>query len=126
MAEAEGTTADVETGMHETMMETNNTSDASNHTMDDEKYDGGYEDDEMSGDGMRYKISMDGMEFEMEQSEAYGGDQLTTEMKFDQYFMNGLDNLNAKGNNAPPCGPGETACSDMFEQSCCTHVIMTD
>jgi len=68
---------------------------------------------------------MDGMEIEVTQEKAYGGDQLTSMMKFDEYFMYGIDNLGGDGNNAPPCGPGvESQC--MEGKSCCSHVLMTD
>lgn len=64
---------------------------------------------------------------------AYGGDQVTSQVKFDEYFAYGIDNVGGEGNNAPPCGPGdEQVCQELVYQqggshkSCCAHVVMTD
>lgn len=53
-------------------------------------------------------IDMDGVNIDAKMSEPkFGGDQLTTEMKFDKYMLYGVDNVGGKGNGAPPCGPGD-------------------
>lgn len=60
----------------------------------------------------------------------YGGHQMTTEMKFDQYFLYSIDNFGGKGNNAPPCGPhaNNDYCAESSNsgETCCTHVVMWD
>lgn len=49
-------------------------------------------------------------------------------MKFDKYYMYGIDNMGGKGNGAPGCGPGIDECSKLVnsKESCCAHVLMTD
>lgn len=51
-------------------------------------------------------------------------------MKFDKYFMHGIDSLGTTDNSAPDCGPstadGSDPCMEEFGNSCCTHVVMTD
>lgn len=54
---------------------------------------------------------------------------MTTEMKFDNYFMYAIDNMGGQGNGAPPCGPMDgNFCAEYTngEANCCTHVVMTD
>ena len=49
-------------------------------------------------------------------------------MKFDRFFMYGMDNLDSKGNNAPKCGPKYTDCRRITggSESCCVHAVLTD
>ena len=51
-------------------------------------------------------------------------------MKFDQYYLYGMDNIDGKNNSAPHCGPGHVkdACKKTLnsKKSCCAHVVMTD
>ena len=60
----------------------------------------------------------------------YGGQQLTTEMKFDKYFLYSIDNIGGSSNGAPPCGSdaGIDHCTESSHggETCCTHVIMWD
>jgi len=61
----------------------------------------------------------------------YEGTQISSEMKFDKFFLYGMDNIDAKDNSAPGCGPsngGKDPCKDITgsENTCCTHVVMTD
>ena len=78
------------------------------------------------------RVEGDGYDIKLTESEAMGGTQLTSEAKFDKYFMYGIDNMDSTGNNAPPCGPGFDPMNDPCkaivgeEDTCCTHVVMTD
>ena len=61
----------------------------------------------------------------------HDGMQISSEMKFDKFFLYGMDNIDAKNNSAPGCGPsngGRDPCKDITgsENTCCTHVVMTD
>lgn len=60
----------------------------------------------------------------------YGGNQVTTEMKFDNYFLYSIDNFGGSENGAPPCGPDADYdhCADSTKsgESCCTHIVMSN
>lgn len=58
-------------------------------------------------DGQTYSIGGDGYNVKIKQGKANGGDKLTSEMKFDNYFMYGVDEMGTKGNSAPSCQPGK-------------------
>ena len=50
---------------------------------------------------------MDDYDIKVKTSEGKnGGSEMTTEMKFDNYYMYGIDSMGGKGNSAPICGPG--------------------
>ena len=59
----------------------------------------------MGSEGSSFKVDMDGVEVKVTQREVMDGQELTSEMKFDQYFMYGIDNMDTDGSTAPPCGP---------------------
>lgn len=55
---------------------------------------------------------------------------MTSEMKFDKYFLYGIDNMGGQGNGAPEtCSGGQDdPCKNLVGsgKSCCAHVVMTD
>ena len=55
---------------------------------------------------------------------------MTHELKFDKYFMYGIDQMDAQGQITHICGPGaeEDLCkkSVMSQSSCCTQIISVD
>lgn len=78
-------------------------------------------------------IEGDGYEISMSQDKKWDGDQLISVMKFDRYFMYGIDNMGATGNGAPDCGSGQkgsgeqkNSCNDLVKShnSCCAHVVL--
>lgn len=87
---------------------------------------------QMRKDETEVGVRGDGYEMKATYGEQHDGMQVSTEMKFDQYFMYSMDNLDAQGNSAPPCGPslqgGKDPCKEITgsENTCCTHVVMTD
>lgn len=80
--------------------------------------------------GQKYSIEGDGYDITVIDDKKHGGMELTTMMKFDRYFMYGIDNVGGKNNSAPECGPGmkDDVCKELTksDKSCCTHVVMTD
>ena len=70
---------------------------------------------------------MDDMSVDAKMDKAYGGDQLKTVMKFDRFFMYGMDNMGGRNNSAPECKPNATdPCKKESGKSCCAHVVMTE
>lgn len=52
-------------------------------------------------------------------------------MKFDKYFMYGVDSMGGEGNSAPQCGPGmpngaQCRGGSYGQKSCCAHVVMME
>jgi hypothetical protein len=86
----------------------------------------------MKGDETSVGVRGDGYDVRATYGEEHDGMMVSTEMKFDQYFMYSMDNIDAKGNSAPACGPstqgGRDPCKEITgsENTCCTHVVMTD
>lgn len=80
------------------------------------------------GDGPKqYNLEGDGYDITLIEDKKWGGDQLTSIMKFDKYFMYGMDNMGGKGNSAPECKIGaKDPCKKESGKSCCAHVIMTE
>lgn len=82
-------------------------------------------------DNKTYNVKGEGYDITIKEEKGKaGGDQLTSKMKFDKYFMYGVDNMGGKGNGAPECGPGHKhdACKELTksDKSCCAHVVMTE
>lgn len=85
----------------------------------------------MPADGKTYAVEGDGYDVKINQGKYNGGDKLTSEMKFDKYFMYGIDSMGARGNNAPECGPGmangaQCRGGSNGQKSCCAHVVMNE
>lgn len=60
-----------------------------------------------------------------------GYQKTTSETKFDQYFMYGIDVMNDDGSHGgASCGPntGRVMCKEMAnsQDTCCTHVVMQE
>lgn len=76
----------------------------------------------MQGDNYSVKVNM----------KNHGDSQsVTTEMKFDQYFMYTIDTMGEDGyDTTPPCGPDakHDSCKDKVysQNTCCSHVVMMD
>ena len=56
---------------------------------------------------------------------------VSTETKFDDYYMYSMDQMGSQGNSAPSCGPSADGTDECKARagggdSCCTHVVMTD
>lgn len=87
------------------------------------------DDDKDSSNGMSF--SGDNYEVAVNyEKDRFGNDQMTTEMKFDKYFMYGIDNMGGNSQDMPPCGPGvkRDACkrSVNSKETCCAHVATVD
>jgi len=85
----------------------------------------------MAGDDTMIGVRGDGYDLSGTYAEKHDGMQISSEMKFDKFFLYGMDNIDGKGNSAPGCGPsngGKDACKEITgsENTCCTHVVMTD
>jgi len=66
-------------------------------------------DDEIVSNGGGQSFSFSGDSYSVTAShkkDKYDNDQLTTEIKFDKYFMYGIDNMGGNSDDMPPCGPG--------------------
>lgn len=52
-------------------------------------------------------MSMEGDDIEVDVTygEQHDGTMISTMAKFDQYFMYSMDNIDARDNSAPECGP---------------------
>lgn len=77
--------------------------------------------------GKAQSFSMNGDDYSV--SIKMEDDTLMTEMKFDEYFMYGIDHMGEEG-ATPPCGPDAEydMCKEkVFSQdTCCSHVVMMD
>lgn len=85
----------------------------------------------MDSDMTGVKVEGDGYEMSAMYGEKDGGTMIETETKFDQYYMYSMDQMDSHNNSAPDCGPsamnGTDECKERAgENSCCTHVVMTD
>ena len=64
------------------------------------------------------------------QKDFEGNNIITSEMKFDKYFLFGIDNMGGQANNTPPCGPNieYDSCKDSVnsDETCCTHITFWD
>ena len=84
----------------------------------------------MSGQSpQNFKMEGDGyyMEVNMDMSNGY---QQETTMKFDNYFMYGMDYVGGEGQHGydmPPCGPDAKydLCKEkvMSQETCCAHIV---
>lgn len=81
--------------------------------------------------GIGFTMQGEGYDVSVQQGkDKYGNDQITSETKFDQYFMYSIDNMGGNSDEMPPCGPQADydKCKDLAgsENTCCTQVVMRD
>lgn len=90
-----------------------------------------YESEGKNGQSMGSSIEFGDAAFTVNQNEEYGGTRISSEVKFDNYFMYGIDQYGGDPNSVPRCGSnvqaGQDDCKERFGfDSCCAHVIMTN
>jgi len=69
----------------------------------------------------------DDYEIKVKANEDNGG-SMTTEVKFDRFYMYGMDSMGGK-DQAPVCGTGKNEeCEKLTgsKKNCCAKVVMTD